>query len=394
MARPRKKRTAAPKPIAFAARAPDVSVDEVLTDDDRHEFVRFPLTHYAGDQNFVPPIVAERRDFIDAAINPYFEQARATFFIARRHGRMVGRIAAVIDSRYNRFHDTSDGFVGMFECQNDPSIAAGLFEAAATWVRRAGMQRLVGPVNLAFHHDCGLLIDGFDEPPAMMMAYNPRYYLRLFEANGFERLKDLYSYELEASQGLPDKIVRLAERVRRSDHINVRVLNTDHPEDDIRRIRSIYETMLRPGFGFAPLTDSEMAQIAHRLRPIVLLRPELSLIAEVDGEAVGFSVTLPDANLAQKKAEGSLFPFGLIKMLWAARHIHRLRVLLFGIRDGFRRRGIDALLALETLERARRLGYHRGELGWVVDDDKLMNRTIEATGARRVKTYRIFERPL
>jgi GNAT superfamily N-acetyltransferase len=378
----------------YAAPAPDVVISEVVTTSDREQFVRFPLDHYAGDPHYVPPILAERRDFIDPRVNPLFQQARGAFFIARRHGRLVGRIAAVIDSRYNRFHDTADGFVGLFDCVSDPSVASSLFDAAAQWVKKAGMQRLVGPVNLAFHNDCGLLVEGFDSPPSMMMAYNPRYYARLFELNGFSRLKDLFTYELSAGQGLPQKVHRLAQRARSTGRVKIRTLDTARPEEDLERIKSIYDTMLKPGFGFAPMTEAELNASALRLRPVVLLQPELSLIAEVDGEAVAFIITLPDTNVAQKAAGGFLFPFGLVKMLLAARSIDRLRVLLFGIKDGFRRRGIDALLAVETHERARRLGYVAGELGWIVEDDALMNRTVQATGARRLRTYRIYERPL
>jgi GNAT superfamily N-acetyltransferase len=378
----------------LAARAPDVVVDEVTSDKGRDEFVRFQLDHYAQDPNYVPPIVAERREFIDPKHNPFFAQAEAAFFIARRRGQPVGRIAAAVDSRYNRFHRASDGLVGLFESQNDPGVAAALFENAFAWLKVRGMSRVLGPVNLAFHHDCGVLVEGFERPVSMMMAYNPRYYAWLFEANGFARIKDLYTYELLTSQGLPEKVVRLAERVKQQGRIRVRRLNTVDPEHDIRRIKAIFETMLKPGFGLAPMSEAELMNVVQRLRPVILLRPEMSLIAEADGEAVAFSITLPDTNLALKAAGGYLFPLGLAKMLWAARGIDRLRVLLFGIKDGWRRRGIDALLTLETFKQADALGYVGAELGWVVDDDKLMNRTVQATGAQRNHTYRVYERPL
>jgi GNAT superfamily N-acetyltransferase len=391
----RRSRTATPvETPRFAARANDVVVEEVTTTRARDEFIRFQLDHYAGDPNFVPPIVAERRDFLDPRTNPFFEQARIATFVARRHGRVVGRIAAVIDERYNRFHGTSDGVVGLFESQNDPGLASALFSAACGWLEARHMRRVIGPVNLAFHHDCGVLIDGFERPPSMMMPYNPRYYARLFEANGFTRSRDLFSYELLTSQGLPDKVVRLAERVRLSGRVRVRRVDTANPESEIRRIKGIYEAMLKPGFGFAPMSEAEFTGLVHRLRPIILLRPELSLIAEADGEAIAFGIVVPDTNIAQRAAGGYLFPFGLAKMLWAARGIDRLRGLLFGIKDGWRRRGIDALLTQEIFLKAKALGYVGAELGWVVEDDKLINRTIQTTGAQRIKTYRIFERPL
>lgn len=377
-----------------AVRAVDVDVREALTDRERDEFIRFQLDHYANDPLFVAPIVAERREFIDPRSNPFFEQAQAAFFLARRGGRVVGRIAAVVDNRYNRFHGTSDGMVGLFESQNDAGLAAALFESAMVWLRSRGMQRVIGPVNLAFHHDCGVLIEGFDREPCMMMPWNPRYYGRLFEASGFAKCRDLFSYELLANQGLPDKLVRLADRVRHSGRVRVRRLNTTNPEHDIRRIKTIYEGMLKPGFGFAPMSDAEFTAVVHRLRPVILMRPEMSLIAEVDGEAVAFSITLPDTHSAQREAHGYLFPLGLAKMLWAARDIDRLRGLLLGIKDGFRRRGIDALLVHETFTQATRLGYQAAELGWVLEDDKLINRAMQATGAQRTQTFRIYEHPL
>ena len=375
----------------FAVRSPDVTVEEAVSATQRDEFVRFQAECYPNDPNFVPPIIAERRDFIDARVNPFFQQARAAFFLARRGGRVVGRIAAVVDTRYNRFHDTLDGFFGLFECQNDPGLAAALFEVASDWVRKQGMKRLVGPVNLAFHYEAGLLVDGFDRVPSIMTPYNPRYYARLIEANGFTQMKELWSYELLATD-FAEKLVRLADRARKSGEVRVRRLDTRNPENDIRRIKAIFETMLKPGFGFAPMSEAEFQGVVDRLRPVIQLRPELSLIAEVGGEAVAFGIMLPDMNIALKAAGGYLFPLGFAKMLWAARKIERLRALLFGIKDGFRRRGIDALLAHEMYKEATRLGYTSAEVGWVSEDDKLINRMILGTGAKRIKIYRIYER--
>lgn len=388
-------RTRTPLPIArFAVRAPDVQVEEVAGGRAKDEFIRFQLDHYAGDEHFVPPIVAERREFLDPKQNPFFEEAKAAFFLARRHGKVVGRIAAVIDARYNRFHGTQDGFVGLFESQNDPGLAAALFEAALAWLKREGAKRCIGPVSLAFHHDVGVQVWGHERFPAMMMPYNPTFYGVLFEANGFHKLKDLFSYEVLAIEGMPEKVRRLAERVKATGSVKIRRLDLNHPESDLAKMQSIFHTMLKPGFGFAPMSHAEFMTIVNRLRPLVLLRPELSLIAEVEGEPVGFAITVPDTHLAQKEANGYLFPFGLAKMLWKARSIVRLRGLLFGIKDGWRRRGIDALLAYESFTQAIALGYQAGELGWAMEDDTLVNRMLQAAGGKHVKTFRVYERPL
>ncbi len=379
----------------LAAKAPGCVVDNV-TDSPLglREFLHFQLALYKDDERFVPPILAERRDFLNFKVNPFFRDARGAYFVVRRDGRVVGRIAAIIDARSNRFHQASHGSFGFFECENDPGVAAHLFEAAQQWLIREGVTHLIGPLNFAFHHEAGLLVDGFEHVPSMMMSYNKKYYPALLLANGFRKRKDLVSYVLYTAQGLNEKVVRLAERVERSETVTVRRIDTRRPENDIRRIKAIYESMLRPGFGFAPVSDDEFDALVNRLRPVIVLRPELSLIAEVGGEAVAFSITVPDTNFAVKEAGGFLFPFGLAKMLWAARKIDKLRVLLFGIKGGFRRRGIDALLAAATHAQAQRLGYVSAEIGWVDEDDALLRRTIEATGARRQKTYRIYDKPL
>jgi GNAT superfamily N-acetyltransferase len=390
-----RRRTAVPVVRPLAAKAVGCVVDNVThSSSGLRAFLHFQLSHYRGDERFVPPILAERRDFLDFRVNPFFREARGAYFLVRRQGLVVGRIAAIVDARSNRFHGTSSGTFGLFECENDPGVAAHLFEAAMQWLKREGVTQLMGPLNLAFHHEAGLLVEGFEEIPSMMMSYNKPYYATLFEANGLVGCKDLVSYELHTASGLNQKVLRLAERVERSQTVRVRRIDTRRPENDIRRVKSIYESMLKPGFGFAPVSDDEFDALVNRLRPVIVLRPELSLVAEVNGEAVAFSITVPDTNLAVKAAEGFLFPFGLAKLLWAARKIDRLRVLLFGIRDGFRRRGIDALLAKMTYEQAIRLGYSSAEIGWVDQEDRLLRRTIEATGARRQKTYRIYMKPL
>ncbi len=376
----------------------EIIVSGVRTLADRDRFIDFQLKLYADDPNFIRPIIVERRDFIDAKKNPFLSHAELELFLASRDGRVVGRIAAINDPHYNQFHNTETGFFGMFECIDDRSVASALLDAASRWVRSKGMKQIMGPVNLSFNHDCGILIDGFDYPPTMMMAYNPRYYPSLLEANGFTKAKDLWSFEMSTSIAPPEKVVRIAERVREQDGVRVRPLNMKDLREEIRRLKSIYNAMLERLWGFVPMSEEEFDFVAARLRPLVQIRPELCLIAEVREEPVAFSLTLPDSNMALKPANGHLttfgVPIGLAKMYLASRGIDRLRVLLFGIKPGYRRRGLDAILALDTLRAARDLGYDWGEIGWAAEDNTLMIRAIEAMGARRYKTYRIFQRPV
>jgi GNAT superfamily N-acetyltransferase len=374
------------------------TVSPVRTYAERDQFIRFQLDHYRGDPNFVPPIVAERRDFLDGKTNPFLKHARLELFLARREGRLVGRIAAIDDPNYNQFHNTETGFFGMFESIDDRQVAGGLLDAAASWVRARGMKEMLGPVNLSTNHDCGLLVQGFDRPPAMMMPYNPRYYPALLESNGLRKAKDLWTWEMSASVAPPEKALRVAERLGAEAGVVVRPIDLKDLPSDIRRIKRIYNAMLERNWGFVPMSDEEFDFIAQRLRPLVLLRPELCFIVEVRDEPVAFSITLPDSNVGLKAAKGYLtafgLPIGLARLAWATRANDRLRVLMLGTKPGYRRRGIDALLYTATLHAARELGYSSGELGWTLEDNDLINRALESMGARRFKTYRIYERAL
>lgn len=385
--------SALPPPVLTSS---TVSIEPVDSLADRDEFIQFQLDLYAGDPDYVRPIIAERRDFFDPRKNPFLSHAEIRLFLARRESRVVGRIAAINDPHYNQFHNTETGFFGMFESIDDVEVAGGLLQAASSWVRAKGMKQIMGPVNLSFNHDCGVVIDGFDLPTTMMMAYNPRYYPALLEATGLAKAKDLLSFELSTSIAPPEKVVRVAEKVREQDGVRVRPIDMKDLPEELRRIKSIYNAMLERSWGFVPMSEEEFDFVAARLRPLVQIRPELCLIAEVRGEPAAFSLTLPDSNIALKSANGHLttfgLPLGLARMFWAAKGIDRLRVLLFGIKPGYRRRGLDAILAVDTLRAARELGYSWGEIGWAAEDNTLMIRAIEAMGARRYKTYRIYER--
>jgi len=385
-------RTVTPPPFVLR----DVEVTPVRTTAERDEFIRFQIALYRGDPNFVPPIIAERRDFLDRGVNPFLKHAELELFLARRNGETVGRIAAINDPNYNAFHNAEVGFFGMFECIDDRAIAGALFDAAAAWVKARGMKEMLGPVNLSTNHECGLLVEGFEYMPAMMMPYNPRHYPALFEANGLTKAKDLWAWELSTAVAPPEKVVRVAERLRDQEGVRVRPLDPKDLGNEIRRIKSIYNAMLERNWGFVPMSDEEFDSVAHRLRPLVHARSELCYIAEVKGEPVAFSLTFPDSNVGLKKAGGYLtkfgLPIGLAKLAWATKEIDRLRVLMLGIKPGYRRRGIDALLYTETMRAARELGYSGGELGWTLEENDLINRAIQSMGARRYKTYRIYGR--
>jgi GNAT superfamily N-acetyltransferase len=282
----------------------------------------------------------------------------------------------------------------MFECINDASIARGLFDAALTWNRAKGFTQVLGPVNFSTNYECSVLVEGYDAPPVVMMAYNPRYYPALYEACGFTKAKDLWAWELSSSVEPPEKVARIAEKIRQREGVVVRPASMKDFENEVRRIKDIYNAAWEKNWGFVPMTEREFDHLAKDMKALVV--PDLLLLAEVKGEPVAFSMTFPDAIFAFKAANGRLttygLPIGLVKLVLAAKRIKRLRLITLGIKEGYRKRGIDAILYLDTLRAAKRLGYTGGEISWTLEDNHLVNRAIESMGGRKYKTYRLYER--
>jgi len=374
----------------------DVEVTPVRSSADRTAFIRLPSSIYKGDPNFVPHLEMERRDFMDPRKHPFFEFGEVEFFLARRAGTVVGRIAAVSNPRYNEFQETNVGFFGLFECVNDASVARALFEKAAEWLRAKGFTSMLGPMSYSTNGEVGLLIEGFTTPPAIMTTYNPPWYAALLEANGFTKAKDLFAWELSSSTPPPEKVARIAEKIRQREGVTVRPVNLKQFDAEVARVKAMYNSAWEKNWGFVPMTEHEFDHLAKDLKQMV--RPELALVAEVKGQPVGFALTIPDANEAIKAANGRLttfgLPIGLAKLLLASRRIRRLRLILLGTVEGYRRRGLDAILYLDTLNKARELGYEGGEISWTLEDNHLVNRAIESMGGKQSKRYRVYEKPL
>ncbi|MHB1844163.1 MAG: GNAT family N-acetyltransferase [Deltaproteobacteria bacterium] len=370
----------------------DVSVEPVRGPKDLDRFVTLPWQIYAGDPHWVAPLYMERRDFLNPRRNPFYQHGVVELFLARRQGEVVGRIAAIEDRNYNEFHQSKVCAFGLFECVDDPDVAEALFAQAEAWARARGLTSLLGPLSFSTNYECGLLVEGFDRDPAVMMAYNPRYYRALVEGAGYSKAKDLWAYWLDAQREPDPKVVRVADKIRAKEGIIVRPARLSDYDAEIARLKTIYNAAWEKNWGFVPFTEAEFDHLAKDMKQIV--KPELLLIAEVKGEPVAFSMTLPDANQALKHAKGRLFPTGLFKLLYHANKIDQARLVTLGIVPGYRRRGLDAILTLETLRAARRLGYRGGEVSWTLEDNDLVNRAIQAFGGERTKVYRLYEKTL
>ena len=382
---------------AEASNTGRVSIERVTTRKQLDEFLELPYRIYAGDPNWVAPLLMERRDFLDPKKNPFFKHAATELFLARKDGALVGRIGACEDRNYNAFHGGKVGFFGFYEAVDDDEVAEALFDAARGWIRSRGLSEMIGPSSFTSNHEIGLLVDGFDSPPVLMMTYNPRYYIRHFEeVLGLQKAKDLYAWWMSAHVDPPERVVRIAEKVRAKEGVVIRPVNLKDFTEEARRIKEIYNAAWEKNWGFVPVTEEEFDHAAKDMKQIAV--PDLVLVAEVQGEPVAFALTLPDLNQALIHVGGKLttfgLPIGLAKLLWHARKIDQLRLIILGIKEKYRKRGIDAILYLDTLRAARKLGYKGGEISWTLEDNVLVNRAIEMMGGQRYKTYRVYEAEL
>jgi GNAT superfamily N-acetyltransferase len=348
------------------------------------------------NNKWVPPLVLERRRYLDPRKNPLFEHASAAFWLANHDGRDIGRIAAIEDEDFARAHHERVGYFGMFECADDEDAAKALVERAAAWLRERGCTRMLGPLDLTMSYMCGTLVEGFGHAPGVNMPWNPPYYVRLMEASGLTKAKDLFQWTIDLSRHpIPDRVVRIAEKIRQRERVSVRKFRFDDWDTDIGHTLRLYNEAWRDNWGFVPLREKEYRHIAKDLKAV--LHPDLGLIAEVDGDPVAFALSILDINDLLRRVDGKLFPTGALHLAWelmVRKRFTRGRLILLGIKDGYRRRGLDSLLMVDTFENARRLGLSGGQIGWTLEDNDLVNRAIEGFGCERTFTYRIWERAL
>ncbi len=361
-------------------------------------FLKVPWPLYRDDPNWVPPLLSEQFKQLQAATNPYFEHAEARYWIARRGRQVVGRISAQVDRLVLEREAVPTGHFGFIEAIDDASVFAALFEAAEGWLRERGMARVTGPFNLSINQESGLLVDGFDTPPRMLMGHARPYYGPRIEALGYTKIKDLYAYHLEIIEGFPKPIQRLLERAERQGHIKLRHLDMKRYDQDLADIIDIFNDAWSENWGFIPLTEAEARADARAMKPLVV--PELVYIAEIEGEPVGMMVTLPNLNEAIADLNGRLFPFGWAKLLWRlkVRHLRTSRVVMMGVRKKFQSTALGAAIAFLLIETSRRhgvaWGLHEGELSWILEDNTGMRQMLEAIESRLYKVYRVYEKTL
>jgi GNAT superfamily N-acetyltransferase len=373
------------------------TIREVRGRADLDRFLKMPWPIYADDPHWTPPLLVEVKDFLNRRKHPFYQHGDATQFIAVAGDKTLGRILVSDDPLYNEESGKNVGCFGMFECVDDQRTAHALLNAAAAWLRGRGRTAIRGPIDYSINYQCGLLIDGFDTPPRIMMNHNRPYYRNLLESWGLEKGIDLYAWWFVDSLDLLSKWKDRVERLARRGSITIRPFRDGDFAAEVARCQAVYNAAMKNLWGFVRLTPEEFGYFAKKLQRLAV--PEQVLMAEVRGQVVGFSITLPDFNEATAKLDGRLtrfgLPTGLIKLMRGKRRITTARMVVLDVLEEYRRRGVAEMLILRTLSHGKNvIGYTGAELSWTQEDNHAVNRTIEAVGARRYKTYRIYEKAI
>ncbi|MBN1177747.1 MAG: GNAT family N-acetyltransferase [Anaerolineae bacterium] len=380
----------------------ELKIERAHTPQERMEFARFPWRVYKNDPNWVPPLVSERVEFLDPQRHPFYEHADVVLFLARRGSEVVGTIAALVNHLHNEFWNEKVGFFGLFEVLEDRQAAEALLNAACDWVRAQGMDAIRGPANFSTNEEIGLLVDGWDGPPVIMMTYNPRYYVDFIEGAGFFTARDLVAYMADLrsfiENGLPERTLRVAEKVRKQRSLSTRTLDMRRFDQEVQHVKRIYNSAWARNWGFVPMTDHEIDHIAVQLKQI--LDPDLCHFILKDGEEIGFALILPNLNTPLLKA----YPhpdtpewWTMLKMLWhwKVRRSHYIaRAYAGGIIDPHRGSGADVVMAVAVIEGMLKKGYRYCETSWVLEDNLMMRRMAEAYNSVVYRTYRVYEKTL
>ena len=374
-----------------------VTVHPVRGRSDRKRFIDFPYTFYQDQPHWVPPLRQDVKKTLSTSKNAFFDHGAIQLFLAEDDsGATVGRIAAIVNGMHLQKYDDGMGFFGFFECVDDYAAAEALLDAATDWLRGHNLTGMRGPANPSLNDTAGLLVDGFDRDPSVLMPYNPPYHEDFLVDYGFERAMTMWAYYVHKKYVKVDKLRRGVQLVkRRTPNLELRTLDMDRFDEEARTILAIYNDAWENNWGHVPMTEAEFEQLAHDLKQIV--DPAMVFLLEHEGTPVAFSISLPNLNMAlQHVSDGRLFPLGLPKLLAYAQFggIYEVRMPLMGVRKEYQGRALDSLLVLATIENGPPNGYDACEMSWVLDTNRRLINSLESMGGVVDKEYAMFEKPL
>lgn len=372
-----------------------IEIKKVESKKDLYSFIDFPHDLYASDDNYVPELFLAQKDLLDRKKNPFFEHSEAEYFLAKQDDRIVGRIAAIKNNNFIEYTDQKHGQFGFFECIENYEVAKTLLDEATVWIQKRDLNTLTGPYNFSTNETCGLLIEGHDAPPTIMMPYNKTYYTQFFEQYGLTKDKDLLSYFIY-EKDVPEKLINVTPRVYerlQSKGITIRKANIKDFTNEVDLVFKVYNEAWEKNWGFVPMTENEFKHSSKDMK--MILDTDFLLIAEKDGKPIGFSLTIPDFNMVFKHIKrGRLLPFGIFKLLYFKRKVNRLRVITLGVVKEYRKLGIDAYFYLKAFEECRKKKMIGGEASWILEDNEMMNKALENINGKVYRKHRLYKKSI
>lgn len=362
---------------------------------DLKRFIDFPHTLYKGDKNYVPELFIAQRDMLTKGKHPSLKHIELQLFLVEKNSRVVGRIAAIHNKNHNKFTGDNNGFFGFFDAVDDYDIAKILLNTASEWLLNRKLSGMLGPVNYSTNDPCGLLINGFELPPQVMMTYNKRYYQNFLEKYGLEKKMDLFSYWFNTNT-IPVRIIKLAKNIEQRlsrNGITIRTINLKNFKEEVKSIKKIYNEAWDKNWGFVPFTDEEFDYVAKDMK--LILDKDFVFVAEKNNQVIGFTLALPNINEIQIGVEkGRLLPSGIFKLLFNKSKITSLRVITLGVLNDYRMLGIEACFYTRITEEAARKGYRGAEASWILENNEMMNRELQNIGSQVYKIHRLYQMQL
>ena len=371
--------------------ASKVAVAPVTSRREQKQFVYFPWKHYEGDANWIPPLLMDHRGLLGYRHHPFHADAEMQTFLATRDGEVCGRIAAIVNHAHNRRANELRGFFGFFESIDDQQVSGALFDAVRDWLRQRGMQAIRGPANPSLNYEIGTLIEGFHSPPTFMMTYNKPYYGKLIEGWGFKKAQDMYAFwgHIDMLSKLDRKLWFIGNEAKQRFNVNVRPMNQARFREEVEMFLRVYNASLAGTWGFVPLSPREIKELGAGLK--YLIAPELAIVAEVNGEPIGACLGLLDYNPRIRRINGRLFPFGFIHLIRNKRAIKKMRVISINVVPEYQRWGLGVVLLGGLIEPLQKWGIQEVEFSWVLESNTLSRASLEKGGAKRDKTYRMYD---
>lgn len=374
-----------------------MEIREVLTRQDWKLFFKLPFSIFKNDPYWVPPLLIEQRRTLDREKNPYFAHCNYKAWLILDGREALGRILAYVDSSYNELYREQAGFLGFFESRDDPDVSSSLFDKALEWLRQHGLDKVYGPMNFSIANECGILLTGFDSPPFMQMNHTPPYYRYLFEKAGFSKAHDLYAYLMtealvKQNRALLQRMQRISEKTLQKEGVRFRTVNLKKYHAELSNINTLFNDFMKDTWGFVPSSLEEMYYVGETLKQIV--DPEMIFFAEIKDKVVGCSLSIPDINTILIHMKGRLDLPGILKWFYYKRKIKSFRLLMLGVTEEYRRKGLDILFYYYTIQKGLERGYTKSELSWISEDNAVLISIVEKIGAIRYKTYRIYEKSM